>query len=183
LKIDISAVNTTENTYFYGNIPLNAIIGTFEINLPSVIDSNTPFSSTILNYFNVTSASQMDSNYLLISLPFNYFSKTDQILEITDFYKLTFTDLFGIPINGINADFPINYLRLQSSQSVSQVIDSNTFTIESNYSTYTGGSGGGSTVQIMKIINTIEGYPDANNYTVKLKKNFNNVVRIELVST
>jgi len=183
LKIDISAINTTENTYFYGNIPLNAIIGTFEINLPSVIDSNTPFSTTILNYFNVTSASQMDSNYLLISLPFNYFSKTDQILEITDFYKITFTDLFGTPINGINADFPINYLRLQSSQSVSQVIDSNTFTIESNYSTYTGGSGGGNTVQIMKIINTIEGYPDANNYTVKLKKNFNNVVRIELVST
>lgn len=183
LKIDISAVNTTENTYFYGNIPLNAIIGTFEINLPSVIDANTPFSTTILNYFNVTSALQMDSNYLLISLPFNYFSKTDQLLEITDFYKITFTDLFGIPINGINADFPINYLRLQSSQSVSQVIDSNTFTIESNYSTYTGGSGGGNTVQIMKIINTIEGYPDANNYTVKLKKNFNNVVRIELVST
>ena len=183
LKIDISAVNTTENTYFYGNIPLNAIIGTFEINLPSVIDSNTPISTTILNYFNVTSASQMDSNFLLISLPFNYFSKTDQMLEITDFYKITFTDLFGTPINGINADFPINYLRLHSSQSVSQVIDSNTFTIESNYSTYAGGSGGGNTVQIMKIINTIEGYPDANNYTVKLKKNFNNVVRIELVST
>ena len=183
LKIDISAVNTSENTYFYGNMPLNAIIGTFEINLPSVIDANIPFSTTILNYFNVTSASQMDSNYLLISLPFNYFSKTDQLLEITDFYKITFTDLFGIPINGINADFPINYLRLQSSQSISQVIDSNTFTIESNYSTYTGGSGGGSTVQIMKIINTIEGYPDANNYTVELKKNFNNVVRIELVST
>jgi hypothetical protein len=183
LKIDISAVNTTENTYFYGNMPINAIIGTFEINLPSVIDANIPFSTTILNYFNVTSASQMDSNYLLISLPFNYFSKTDQLLEITDFYKITFTDLFGIPINGINADFPINYLRLQSSQSISQVIDSNTFTIESNYSTYTGGSGGGSTVQIMKIINTIEGYPDANNYTVELKKNFNNVVRIELVST
>lgn len=183
LKIDISAVNTTENTYFYGNIPLNAIIGTFEINLPSVIDANTTFSTTILNYFNVTSATQMDSNYLLINLPFNYFSKTDQILEITDFYKITFTDLFGIPINGINADFPINYLRLQSSQSVSQVIDSNTFTIVSNYNTYTGGSGGGSTVQIMKIINTIEGYPDANSYTVKLKKNFNNVVRIELVST
>jgi len=183
LKIDISAVNTTENTYFYGNIPLNAIIGTFEINLPSVIDSNTPFSTTILNYFNVTSASQMDSNYLLISLPFNYFSNTNQLLEITDFYKISFTDLLGIPINGINADFPINYLRLQSSQTVSKIIDSTTFTIESNYNTYTGGSGGGSTVQIMKIINTIEGYPDANNYTIKLKKNFNNVVRIELVST
>jgi len=35
----------------------------------------------------------------------------------------------------------------------------------------------------MKILNTIEGYPDANNYTMRLKKNFNNVVRIELIST
>lgn len=185
LKIDISAVNTAslENIYFYGNIPLNAIIGTFEINLPSVIDANTPFGSIILNYFNVSSASEMDSNYLLISLPFNYFSKTDQILEITDFYKISFTDLFGIPINGINADFPINYLRLQSSQTIYQVIDSNTFVINTNYSTYTGGTGGGNSVQVMKIINSIEGYPNANNYTIQLKKNFNNVVRIELVST
>jgi len=185
LKIDISALNSTslENIYFYGNMPVNAILGTFEINLPSVIDQITPINVAILNYFNVTSASQLDSNYLLIKLPFNYFSNKDQILEITDFYKISFTDLYGIPINGINADFPINYLRLQSSQMVSQVIDSNTFTINTNYKTYTSGLGGGNTVQIMKIINTIEGYPDANNYTIQLKKNFNNVVRIELVSS
>jgi len=185
LKIDISALNSTslENIYFYGNMPVNAILGTFEINLPSVIDQITPINVAILNYFNVTSAAQLDSNYLLIKLPFNYFSNKDQILEITDFYKISFTDLYGIPINGINADFPINYLRLQSSQMVSQVIDSNTFTINTNYKTYTSGLGGGNTVQIMKIINTIEGYPDANNYTIQLKKNFNNVVRIELVSS
>jgi hypothetical protein len=185
LKIDISALNSTslENIYFYGNMPVNAILGTFEINLPSVIDQITPINVAILNYFNVTSAAQLDSNYLLIKLPFNYFSNKDQILEITDFYKISFTDLYGIPINGINADFPINYLRLQSSQMVSQVIDSNTFTINTNYKTYTSGLGGGNTVQIMKIINTIEGYPNANNYTIQLKKNFNNVVRIELVSS
>jgi len=185
LKIDISALNSTslENIYFYGNMPVNAILGTFEINLPSVIDQITPINVAILNYFNVTSAAQLDSNYLLIKLPFNYFSNKDQILEITDFYKISFTDLYGIPINGINADFPINYLRLQSSQTVSQIIDSNTFTINTNYKTYTSGLGGGNTVQIMKIINTIEGYPDANNYTIQLKKNFNNVVRIELVSS
>ena len=185
LKVDISVVDSIslENVYFYGNIPINSIIGTFEINLPSIIDKINPISSTVLNYFNVSSAAQMDPNFLIIALPFNYFSKTDQILEITDFYKITMTDLFGIPINGINADFPINYLRLQSSQTVSEVIDSNTFTIKTNYNTYTSGTGGGNSIQMMKITNSIEGYPDANNYIIRLKKNFNNVVRIELVST
>ena len=35
----------------------------------------------------------------------------------------------------------------------------------------------------MTITNTLAGYPDANNYTVTLKQSFNNVVRIELLST
>jgi hypothetical protein len=185
LKIDISVLQNAnmENIYFYGNIPLNSIVGTFPILLPSVVDSTNSISQTILNYFNVSSAADMDGKYLLINLPYNYYSNTLQILEITDFFKLTFTDLYGIPINGINADFPINYLRLQSSQIVSSVIDSNTFIIDTNYKCISSGTGGGNKVQIMKIINTIEGFPDNNNYKIKLKKSYNNVVRIELVSS
>ena len=185
LKIQISSVNNNllENIYYYGNIPLNSILGTYPIQLPSVVDQTNSINTTILNYFGVNSALEMDPNFLLISLPFNYYSTTSTILEITDFYQITFLDLFGIPINGINADFPINYLRLQSSQSVYQIIDSNTFTINTNYLAISNGSGGGNKVQIMKIINTIEGYPDANNYTIRLKKNYNNIVRIELVSS
>ena len=42
---------------------------------------------------------------------------------------------------------------------------------------------GGSNVYIGKVINTIEGYPDANNYTIDLKKSFTNIVRIEMVTS
>jgi hypothetical protein len=52
-----------------------------------------------------------------------------------------------------------------------QVIDNNTFIINTNYTAISNGSGGGNKVQIMLITNTIEGYPDASNYNIRLKKN------------
>jgi hypothetical protein len=185
LKIEISVAdgNSIENVYFYGNIPLNSLIGIFEINLPSVINNITEFSQNILDFFKVTNASELDKDFLLIKLPFNYFSSNNQEFEITDFYRITYLDIFGIPTNGINADYPINYLKLQGSQEIYQVNNNQYFTIKTNYNAIHSGIGGGSKIQVMKILNTIEGYPDANNYTMRLKKNFNNVVRIELIST
>ena len=35
----------------------------------------------------------------------------------------------------------------------------------------------------MYISSTEDGFPDANSYNIRFKKNFNNVVRIELIST
>jgi hypothetical protein len=35
----------------------------------------------------------------------------------------------------------------------------------------------------MKITNTITGYPDADSYVIDLKKSFNNVTNIHLIST
>ena len=185
LKIEISVANSNsiENIYFYGNIPLNSLIGIFEINLPSVINSISEFSQNILDYFNVTNASELDNDFLLIKLPFNYFSNQYQVYEITDFYRITYLDIFGIPTNGINSDYPINYLKLQGSQEIYQIMNKDNFAIKTNYIAIHSGLAGGSKIQIMKILNTIEGFPDVNNYTMRLKKNFNNVVRIELIST
>jgi hypothetical protein len=42
---------------------------------------------------------------------------------------------------------------------------------------------GGNKILIGKVLNIIEGYPNANNYTLNLKKNFTDVIRLELVST
>jgi hypothetical protein len=185
IKIQISIFDSLsiENKQYYGNIPINSIIGTFNVNLPSVIDNIIPMYSLILDYFNVTNASELDNNYILIELPFNYYDGTNEIYVISDFYKISFMDLGGIPLNGINADYPINNVQLQNFQQVQQVIDLNNFTVQCNYKANYSGIGGGDKIQIMKIINTINGYPDANNYTIKLKKNFSNIVRIELVST
>lgn len=186
LQVDISIVDETtlDNTKFYFNIPLNSILGIHDIYLASVIDSEKTVPSNVLSYFSVTDASELDADYILIKLPFEYFSLNNDSYEIIDFLRITFNDINGIPVNGINADYPINYQRLQGFHEVSDIIDKNIITINTNYKAISdSSSAGGSKIQIMKIINTEDGYPDANNYTVRLKKNFNNVVRFELIST
>ena len=181
IKIEISLMNNilSENTTFYGNIPINYLLGIFNINIPSMID----IPQNILTYFNVLSSSEMNNNYLLIKLPFNYNSNNNNSLQLDIFVKATFYNLNGIPINYINADYPINFIRMQGYQEIYNVIDNNTFTINIQKLAYISGNGGGSTVQVMKIINTEDGFPDANNYKIKLKKSLNNVVRIELISS
>jgi hypothetical protein len=183
IQIDVANGTNVEGTYFYGNIPLNSILGVFNIILPSVVNRTIEISSFILNFFNVNTVEELDSKVLLIQLPFSYFSSVNQSFEITDFYKITYLDIFGIPINGINADYPINYQKLQGFQEIYEVVDKNNFIIKTNYKCIHTGISGGSKIQMMLVNNTIEGYPNSNSYTMKLKKSFNNVARVELIST
>lgn len=185
LQVEISIINSEilNDKNFYGNIPLNSLIGIFDINLPSIVNQTNEIPQNILTFLNATTVESLDSSYILIQLPFSYFSYANQYIEITDFFKISFNDLFGLPINGINADYPINYQKLQGFHEVLSVLNKDTFTIKTGYLSLKDGIGGGNKIQIMKILNTEEGFPDANNYTIMLKKNFNNVVRIELVST
>lgn len=187
LQIEISVVNSEilNDTTYYGNIPINSLIGIFDINLPSIVNEINEIPQSILTDLSSSTVENLDSSYILIKLPFNYFSydNTNSYYEVTDFFKISFNDLYGLPINRINADYPINYQKLQGYHEVVSIINKDIFTINTGYIPLKNGIGGGNKIQIMKIINIEEGYPDANNYTIKLKKNFNNVVRIELVST
>jgi len=185
LQIEISVINPEmlNDKKFYGNIPINSLIGIFDINLASIVNQTNEIPQSILTFFNSSSVESLDSSYILIKLPFNYFSYDNQYIEVTDFFKISFNDLYGLPINAINADYPINYQKLQGYHEVLSVLNKDIFTIKTGYIALKNGMGGGTKIQIMKILNIEEGYPDANNYTIKLKKNFNNVVRIELVST
>ena len=185
LQIEISVINPEmlNDKKFYGNIPINSLIGIFDINLPSIVNQTNEIPQSILTFLNSSSVESLDSSYILIKLPFNYFSYDNQYIEVTDFFKISFNDLYGLPINAINADYPINYQKLQGYHEVLSILNKDIFTIKTGYIALKNGMGGGTKIQIMKIMNIEEGYPDANNYTIKLKKNFNNVVRIELIST
>jgi hypothetical protein len=66
---------------------------------------------------------------------------------------------------------------------VYNVIDNNNFEIQIKFNSFIDTIEGGKNIQIMKITNSIIGYPDSSNYVINLKKSFNNVVNIELVST
>lgn len=187
LQIEISVVNSEmlNTKQFYGNIPINSLIGIFNIELPSIVNETNEIPQSILTYLESSTVQNLDSSYILIKLPFNYLSYDNLNIqyEVTDFFKISFNDLYGLPINGINADYPINYQKLQGYHEVVSIINKDIFTINTGYKALKNGIGGGNKIQIMKIITIEEGYPDANNYIIKLKENFNNVVRIELVST
>jgi hypothetical protein len=187
IQIEISVFNSEmlNTKQFYGNIPINSLIGIFNIELPSIVNETNEIPQSILTYLNSSTVKNLDSSYILIKLPFNYlsFDNLNIQYEVTDFFKISFNDLYGLPINGINADYPINYQKLQGYHEVVSIINKDIFTINTGYKALKNGIGGGNKIQIMKIITIEEGYPDANNYIIKLKENFNNVVRIELVST
>jgi len=187
IQIEISVFNSEmlNTKQFYGNIPINSLIGIFDINLPSIVNETNEIPQSILTYLESSTVQNLDSSYILIKLPFNYLSYDNLNVqyEVTDFFKISFNDLYGLPINGINADYPINYQKLQGYHEVVSIINKDIFTINTGYKALKNGIGGGNKIQIMKIITIEEGYPDANNYIIKLKENFNNVVRIELVST
>ena len=187
IQIEISVFNSEmlNTKQFYGNIPINSLIGIFNIELPSIVNETNEIPQSILTYLESSTVQNLDSSYILIKLPFNYLSYDNLNIqyEVTDFFKISFNDLYGLPINGINADYPINYQKLQGYHEVVSIINKDIFTINTGYKALKNGIGGGNKIQIMKIITIEEGYPDANNYIIKLKENFNNVVRIELVST
>jgi len=166
----------------YGNMPINAILNISEIYLPSIINNNYPFPNEVFSLFNVTNASQLDNNYFLIKLPYSFTIQSGLYYSPNDVFKITLLSIGGIPLNYINADYPINYQRNQGMQQIINTDLSNIY-IESSIVASGSVQGGGNKIQIMLITNTLPGYPDANNYTILLNQSFNNIVRIELLST
>jgi hypothetical protein len=89
----------------------------------------------------------------------------------------------GIQLGYLNANYPINNYNYQSSYEINDVIDSNKFSIITNFKSFGTLNGGGNNIIITKIVNTLVGYPNADEYVINLKKTFNNVTNIELIST
>lgn len=91
LQIEISVVNSEilNDTTYYGNIPINSLIGIFDINLPSIVNETNEIPQSILTDLSSSTVENLDSSYILIKLPFNYFSydNTNSYYEVTDFLK------------------------------------------------------------------------------------------------
>ena len=180
LSIDI--INDIGNNTLYGNIPINLVSGIFQVELPSIVDKIDPILPQILTQFNVNNVSELDFNYLFIKLPYLFVVPEGSYYTPPDVFKLSFLNIGGIPLKFINADYPIDYNKNQGYQEIIN-IDNNNIYIQVPITASSSLQSGGSNVQIMLITKTIPGYPDSNSYTINLKKSFNNVVRIELVST
>jgi hypothetical protein len=180
--ISIEIINDIGNNTLYGNIPINLINNIYQIELPSIVDKTVPILPQIFDLFGVTSARELDTNYLFIKLPYLFVVSEGSYYVPPDVFKLSFLNIGGIPLKYINADYPVDYNKNQGYQEIIN-IDVNNIYIQTSINASSTSQNGGSNVQIMLITKTIAGYPDSNSYTINLKRSFNNVVRIELVST
>jgi len=181
-EIEITIINDIGTNTVYNNIPINMITGIFNISLPSIVNKSIEITPQILQYFNVNNASDMDNDFIFIELPYSFIAKTGFYYIPSDVFKFAFLNIGGIPIAYINADYPIDYKKYHENQQITSIDSDNIYFISDVVASSTS-RGGNSNVQVMLITNTLPGYPDANSYTIFLKKSLNNVVRIELISS
>jgi len=184
----------TINDRLISNIPINSIIGIHPIYIYDSTNINSFITSDIYDnitrLLNISSPSQLTNNYFFIKLPFKYTNQEkldtnvniNNIDNIKKIFKFEFTNIGGIIIPYLNANYPINYLQYQSYHEIINTDTNYVYFNSSQLATFSQKSGGSSIV-VGKMINTIEGYPDANNYTIQLKKSFTDVVRLELTTS
>jgi len=181
-QISIEIISDIGTNTSYYNIPINLVTNIFNVTLPSIVDKLIAFPLYILQLFNVSTVAELDENFLLIQLPYEFTIDSGFSFCPSDVFKFTFLNIGGIPLHYINADYPIDYNKYQSYQEITN-IDKNNIYFNASVNADSTVTSGGNNVQIMLITNTLAGFPNCNSYSINLKKCFNNVVRIELVST
>jgi hypothetical protein len=182
-------INGNTYTIQISNVSGDLNSGTFLINYPVNI-----INKTHQVYFTRSSTDQFDPN--------NYYIQLGIVSEAQFTYlysfNITYLNIRNIPLNQINADYPISPDRINGFQIIDTVINNNfySFSVNSNAdsSTLSGSSinynsptplstGDGGTIMIIKVNSTISGYPDNNNYQISLQRNFYRVTQIKLINT
>ena len=184
--------NINSNYRMIGNIPLNSIIGIHNIYILNE-SNDTNISDDMVDELNDKlniTRSDLIKDYIFIKLPYEYSNenKLNNSIEFDEFHniekiiKIQYLNIGCIPLKYINSDYPINNNQYQSYQEITKVEDNYIYFNSSQTALHTENSGG-KNIYIGKVINTIEGYPDANNYTLELKKSFTNIVRMEMITS
>ncbi len=185
LFINIELMGSQTESNLIKNINLNSILGIKKCMLASDIPSNNIeiIKNSINTIFGVSDLNIINPYTLFVELPIPYINESSSYYILNQIFKITYMHIGGIKLGYLNANYPINNYNYQSNYEVKNVIDENFFEILLNYSSYDNLSGGGKNVQIMKVLNSSPGFPDADNYTIFLKNSFNNVTSIELSSS
>uniref|UniRef100_A0A6C0EEF4 Uncharacterized protein n=1 Tax=viral metagenome TaxID=1070528 RepID=A0A6C0EEF4_9ZZZZ len=190
IYINIELYKNQSSSNYINNIPLNSLIGIKQCLIGNDIinNLNTINKQALINLCNNIYQTYNDeilnTKFIFCNLNIPYIdANNNDFLSIDQIFQISYLHINGIKLGNINSNYPINNYFYQSYQTVSKIINENSFEISLNYTSYGNSSSGGSNIQIYKILNSITGYPDANKYVINLKKSFNNVTNIELIST
>ena len=190
LYFNIDLVGDQTESNLVGNISLNNLLGVKKCllgtDIPSSYLSVITSSSNLLTILSTTSAlvtSVINTKCLFIELPLEFSSLNATYYQLNQVFKISYLHIGGIHLGYLNANYPINNYSYQSSFEVYSVTDVNNFSININFKSFGNIKAGGNNIIVMKILNIMTGYPDADDYVINLKKSFNNVINIELVSS
>lgn len=184
IYVTVSGVTGTNGAGIQiGTVPINAINRKHRVLLTRDINTEAPNT----NYYYIDIGIDIPGSYIPNATPFS----------------VTLSSLHGVPLNELNADFPVNMNHARGYHTVTNA-DANFCRFEVNTpatssSTINGGilyigqtsitavdaasRDGGTGVHMARIVDTIEGYPSANSYKINLRRTFYNVERLRLVST
>lgn len=186
LYINIQEKLETE-IFMFDNIPKNMILGRKKIyTFQDIIDNNI-ISDTILldnlhtiNTFSNINSQYIHDNFIFIQLDYQYYGSN--IFTVPGIYNIEFLHAGGIELNQINSDYPLSY---QFNQGYKEIINSTTdyIYIQTQTTAYTNRTFGGSNIYISKILKTLQGYDNPANCSIRLFKNYINVIKIEMVSS
>jgi hypothetical protein len=203
LYCNIEIVGEQQEQNLIENLPFNTLIGVKHLLLRSdisplnlknimipsmynilytiLLPKSNITQNTIITEAEITKL--INKKCIFIELPIDFNCNRKTYIQINQVLKVSYLYVGGIHLGYLNANYPINNYNYQSSYEIYDVIDSNNFSIITNFKSYGTINGGGNNIIITKILNTLVGYPNADEYVIDLKKNFNNVTNIELVST
>ena len=191
LYIDIELISTPESN-FYETIPINMLLNTKKLftydQVLTIFSSTgrgnlTSLQRALLSELETRNINdQVSESFIFVELDFIFLNNSNSLYKINDVYKLTFQNLNGIPLNLINSDYPINFYRLNGYKEIINT-EENYIIVETSSKAYKTGSAGGDKIRVNKILKTDEGYPNAGEFNLQLRKNFNNVHRLEIISS
>ena len=187
IRVNIEIYGDQTETNMINNIPINSILGIKQIltfsDIPIVTLNHINLLPIIQDYNTTNNTNITINNLLFIELLSEYINQQNIFYKLDQVFKISNLHINGIDLGYFNSNYPINNYNYQSHQEIINIIDINNFQINISSLSYSDGVGGGKLVQVMKIVDSVTGYPDTNSYTVNLKKAFNNVIKIELIST
>lgn len=168
LQVSFDGFKGDPGINFINNIPINELNKTHKIYL-----------------VNPENLSEYSDNAFYIKLPFEF---QDSYTSSTGYnIKITFMYIAGIPINEINAEFPINKKHVQGFHYIKNVqkkyYEISLKTLPNIQTSDEYFDFGGANIQIGKIKEILNGFPNPNNYVINLDKNYNNVVKIRIISS
>lgn len=178
---------TAELTSFLGSIPINVINTTHKLRLTLSDADITCSTQSIIDSTGDPEYFIPNENYFFVVLPFtmaNQSSGNPYVLRDYNFRLLNLS-VAGVPLNQINADYPINDRRTKGFH-VIRSVSQNSYTVEvSNRAIINMANfqGGGKCIFVSRIRSINVGYPNPNQYSIDLSETIHDIIAVRLVSS